>query len=177
MASKLTLHQGHDLPDDVIDVERDLLNVSLFRERPDAPDYLIRPIAVVYYPFDRAARCVQVRSLAIEPAQSSLCVGFDRGERLIQFVGDRGRQLAHRRDAVGVGEFQLRLTVSMLVFASFCLNPLALSQIKYVGDTLVPTLFKCCPTNQYGHTATVFSGVFLFERLEPAATFLLFDPC
>src|SRR6202035_2931269 len=49
--------------------------------------------------------------------------------------------------------------------------------IKYVGDTLVSTIFKCCPTNQYGHTATVFSGVFLFERREPAATFLLFDPC
>jgi hypothetical protein len=31
--------------------------------------------------------------------------------------------------------------------------------------------------NQYGHTATVFSGIFLFERFEPAATFLLFDPC
>src|SRR5258708_34379933 len=36
-------------------------------------------------------------------------------------MGDRGRQLAHRRDAVGVREFQLRLTVAPLVFASFCL--------------------------------------------------------
>src|SRR6266404_3709391 len=92
-------------------------------------------------------------------------------------MGDRRRQLAHRRDAVGVRELQLRLAVSPLAFASFCLYPLALSQIKYVGNTLVTALFKCCPTYQYRHTATVFSSVFLFERFEPAATFLLFDPC
>src|SRR5713101_5722809 len=91
-------------------------------------------------------------------------------------MGDRGRQLAHRRYAVGVREFQLHLTVSMLAFASFCLHSLALSQIKYVGDTLVTALLKCCPTNQHGHTATVFPSVFLFERFEPATTFLLFDP-
>src|ERR1700731_2097604 len=34
---------------------------------------------------------------------------------------DRGRQLAHRDDAVGVRELQLRLAVSLLAFASFCL--------------------------------------------------------
>src|SRR5258708_25049254 len=36
-------------------------------------------------------------------------------------MGDRGRQLAHRHDAVGVRELQLRLAVSLLAFASFCL--------------------------------------------------------
>src|ERR1700704_6791350 len=36
-------------------------------------------------------------------------------------MGDRGRQLAHRRDAVGVRELLLRLAVSLLAFASFCL--------------------------------------------------------
>src|SRR6266568_9407094 len=92
-------------------------------------------------------------------------------------MGDRGRQLAHRRDAVGVREFQLCRAVSLLAFASFCLYPLALSQIKYVGNTLVTAIFKCCPTYQYGHTATVFSREFFFEWLEPAATFLLFDSC
>src|SRR6202051_2978667 len=91
-------------------------------------------------------------------------------------MGDRGRQLAHRRNAVGVRELQLRLTVAPLVFASFCLYPLAHGQIKYVGDTLVTALFKCCPTYQDGHTPAVFSREFFFEWIEPAATFLLFDP-
>src|SRR6476620_2040798 len=36
-------------------------------------------------------------------------------------MGDRGRQLARRRDAVGMRELQLHLTVAPLVFASFCL--------------------------------------------------------
>src|SRR6267143_1748022 len=57
------------------------------------------------------------------------------------------------------------------------LGALALGQIEHECDALVTALFKCCPTNQHGHTATVFSRVFLLERLEPAATFLLFDPC
>src|SRR5450432_4424892 len=34
-------------------------------------------------------------------------------------MGDRGRQLAHRRDAVGVRELEFRLAVSLLVFATF----------------------------------------------------------
>src|ERR1700733_12029756 len=34
-------------------------------------------------------------------------------------MGDRGRQLAHRRDAVSVRELEFRLAVSLLVFASF----------------------------------------------------------
>src|SRR6267142_3342620 len=91
-------------------------------------------------------------------------------------MGDRGRQLAHRCHAVGVRELQLRLAVSLLAFASFCLHPFALAQIKHEGDTLVTALFKCCPTNQHGHMGTVFPGVFLLEWLEPAATFLPPDP-
>src|ERR1700722_18892762 len=77
MAGHLTLHQRYDLPDDVIDVERYLLNVGLFRERPDATDHLARPVAVVYYPFHRAARRVKVGSSAVEPAQTGLGVGHD----------------------------------------------------------------------------------------------------
>src|SRR5258706_1509998 len=36
-------------------------------------------------------------------------------------MGDRGRQLAHRRDAVGVREFQLHLTVAPLACPQRCL--------------------------------------------------------
>src|SRR4029077_893028 len=79
--------------------------------------------------------------------------------------------------AIGVRELQLCLAVAPLVFTSFCFNVLAPSQVKHEGDTLITSLFECCPTNQYGHTATVLSGEFLFERFEPTATFLLFDPC
>src|SRR6202051_5300512 len=59
-------------------------------------------------------------------------------------------------------------------FPQCFLGAFAPRQIEHECDALVTALFKCCPTDQYGHTATVFSGVFLFERIEPAATFLLF---
>src|ERR1700704_4379662 len=76
----------------------------------------------------------------------------------------------------GVGQLlcfgQISLTSNQSLFGA-----LALGQIEHECNTLVTALFKSCPTNQHGHTATVFSGVFLFERFEPAATFLLFDPC
>ena len=76
----------------------------------------------------------------------------------------------------GVGQLlrfgQISLTSHQSLFVT-----LALRQIEHERNTLVTALFKCCATNQHGHTAAVFSDIFLFERLEPAATFLLFDLC
>src|ERR1700730_19437928 len=42
-------------------------------------------------------------------------------------------------------------------FPQCFLGALAPRQIEHESDALVTALFKCCPTNQYGHTATVFS--------------------
>src|SRR5258708_13893932 len=76
----------------------------------------------------------------------------------------------------GVGQLlrfgQISLTSDQSLFGA-----LALGQIEHECDALVTAHFKSCPTNQHGHTATVFSRVFLFERFEPSATLLLFDPC
>jgi hypothetical protein len=58
-----------------------------------------------------------------------------------------------------------------LTLPQFFFCALALGQVEDECDALVTARFKCCPTNQYGHTTTVFSGVFLFERLEPVAAF------
>src|SRR5947208_9157176 len=69
------------------------------------------------------------------------------------------------------------LTEFVFALPQCFLGALALRQIEHECDALVTALFKCCPTHQHGDTATVFSGVFLFERLELAATFLPFDPC
>src|SRR5258708_15699270 len=76
----------------------------------------------------------------------------------------------------GVGQLlrfgQISLTSHQSLFGA-----LALGQIEHECDALVTALFKSCPTYQYGHTATVFSREFFFERFEPTAAFLLFDPC
>src|ERR1700726_1722053 len=70
----------------------------------------------------------------------------------------------------GVGQLlrfgQISLTSHQSLFVT-----LALRQIEHKSDTLVPALFKCCYTNQHGHTVTVLSRVFFFKRLQPAANF------
>src|ERR1700693_5468706 len=118
MADQLTLHQRDGLPHDVIDVERHLLKAGLVRERPDAPDHLTRPIAVVDNPFHRAARGVQVGSLAVEPPQTGLAVGDDGGERLVHFMRDRGRQFAQGCYAHDMR--QVRLRVAQRLFGVNC---------------------------------------------------------
>src|SRR5258706_221236 len=143
--------------------DRILPGRRFFYERADPPDDL--------------AHLAEIRWLRAHPAQGSLRVCDCRCDRLVHFVGDRGRQLARRRDAIGVRELQLNLAISPFAFASLCLRALSVCQIDYECNALVAVLFKCCPTNQHGHTATVFSRVFFFEWLEPSATFLLFHPC
>ena len=53
---QLALHQRDGLLDDVVEVERRLLNVGLVRKRADAADHVARPDAVVDDPFHRAPR-------------------------------------------------------------------------------------------------------------------------
>src|SRR4051812_20602741 len=99
MAEQLTLHQHNDLSNDVVDVKRRLLNFGLVCERTDAADHLARPAAGFDDPLHRTTRRVQIRGSAVEPAETSFSVGYDTGERLIYFVGDRGCQFAQSRHA------------------------------------------------------------------------------
>src|ERR1700674_5602726 len=46
MAQHFSLHQGDDVVNDIVDVERGLLWIGLLGERAQAPDHLARPIAV-----------------------------------------------------------------------------------------------------------------------------------
>src|SRR5258707_7875097 len=65
----------------------------------------------------------------MKPAQSSRCVGDRRGDRLIHFMGNGGRELSHRRYAVRMRQLDLHLTVAPVDFACFCFCPLALGDI------------------------------------------------
>src|SRR6202047_1760275 len=94
VANQFTLDQRNDLLEDVIDVEWHLLDAGLLGQRPDALYHFTGAIPVVYDPFNRTARCVQVGSSAVEPAQAGLGVGDDGGERVVHFMGGRGRQYA-----------------------------------------------------------------------------------
>src|SRR5258708_39424984 len=69
----------------------------------------------------------------------------------------------------GVGQF-LRFGQISLAAHQSLFRTLALSKIEHECDALGTAVFKCCPTNQHGPTATVSSHVFFFERFEPATT-------
>src|ERR1700761_3546990 len=112
------LHQRDNLSNDVIDVERRFLDVVFLRERPDAPHNLTRPVAVVYYPFRRAARCVQVGNFTAKPLQTGLGVRDDGSERLAHFMSDGSRQFAQHRHARYVCEFHPRF--SERLFSVIC---------------------------------------------------------
>src|ERR1700722_1169423 len=129
VADQFTLHQRDDLPYDFIDVERHPFNLGLVRECPDAPDHLARPIAVVYYPLYRATHRVQIRSSAIEPAETGFGVGYDTGERLIHFVGDGGCQLAQCRHPRYACELHLRIHEALFAGAQLLFRALALGDI------------------------------------------------
>jgi len=63
-------------------------------------------------------------------------------------------------------EFQLRLTVAPLAFASFCLRALALSQIKHEGNTVVLLFVERGRADQHRHATAVLAHVLLFIRLD-----------
>ena len=67
-------------------------------------------IAVLDDPARQTARASSRSWLAAEPAQAGIGIGDHGGERLVDFMGNRGRQLPHRRDAIDVRELRLRLT-------------------------------------------------------------------
>src|SRR5262249_44031651 len=86
---------------------------------------------------ERLPHFLQIWRPPLQPAQTGLGVAGYRGEGLSDFMGDRGRELAHRGHAIGVRELHLDGEKSPLVFSSFRLRTLALGQIKHEGDTLI----------------------------------------
>src|SRR5258708_39181003 len=90
-------------------MKRHHLNIGFVRERPDPPAYLTRPIAVIDNTFRRASRSGEVRSSAIEPAQTSFGVGDDGGERLVHFMRDGGGQPAQGCYSHAIAQVRLRV--------------------------------------------------------------------
>ena len=78
-------------------------------------------------------------------------------------MSNRGRQLPHRRDAIGVRERHLRFPVAPLALAQVFLRLLALGQIEHEGDALVSVCAKSRRAEKDGHAGAVFPKVLLLE--------------
>ena len=110
MAEHFTLHQKDSLADDIVDVQRYHLRLAPFGECTNPLDHFARPIGVPDDALHGGSHLVRARRLEGEQSQANLAVGDDRGERLVNFVGDRGRQLSQSHHAADVREIRLRLT-------------------------------------------------------------------
>ena len=121
VAEHLALHQGGNLLNDVIDVERRFVGVGLFREATDTPDPLACPEAILDDHFQVLARFVQVWSAAAEPKQAGLGVDEEGAEWLANFVGDGGGEFAQSCHARDMRELCLR-SLQLLLGSFGCGN-------------------------------------------------------
>ena len=108
MAPQLAAGEHQHFSYDVVDVECDQLRFGLLGEGPQPSDHVARAPRADDHLFDRAARLIESRRLAVEPSEARVAKGNDARERLVDFVGDRGRQLPQGGQPRGVGELRLR---------------------------------------------------------------------
>ena len=94
-----------------------------------------------------------------EPTQTGTGVVDHRGQRLVDFVSNRGSHFSQGRHPRDMRKF--RLCVAQGFFGE-----LALGQVEHERDTLVPASFEHRAADQHGHAAVVFPEVLLLERLE-----------
>ena len=96
-------YQADHVLNEGIDVERSLVRVVLFEEGPQAVDHIDGSLVVGHDVGDDLAKILGIDA-AVDQSLGDLRVTQDGRERLVQLVGDRRRQLTHRRHATHVGE-------------------------------------------------------------------------
>src|SRR5262249_53757559 len=109
-------------------------------------------------PLHGGAGLVEVRTVPLQPPQASRAVGDDRGERLRDFMGDRGRQLAQRHHPRDVGQLHLGLVQRLF-------GALALGQVEHERDALVLPALEQRGANQDRHATAAFLDVLFLIRL------------
>ena len=130
MSVQLATRQDEDFPNRVIDVELRDLGLGLPGQGADAPDDVARAVAVPDDAFRGLSRLVEIRSVIRKPAQTGMAVGDHGGERLIDLVSDRCRELAHRRQPCHPCKIRLRVAQRFLA-------PLALGDVHRGADILI----------------------------------------
>src|SRR5260370_22222621 len=100
MPDNLVAGQGGGVEDHLVHVERVVARGYLFNEAADPSDDVARSIAVLDDTPESLPDFTHVGRLRANPTQGGLGRGDDRGDRLIDFVGNRRREVPHGADAV-----------------------------------------------------------------------------
>ena len=143
---RLAFSQSEDLFNDKIDIQRLLDWFTFLHERANPCQHAAGPVSVSNNAANGCTRFIQVRRLGGKPAQASVSIGDHPGERLVQLMSDRGRQLSGCHYANRSSEFQLRLEkhpFRSLAIGDLCLqllvdlpqlsSPLLHSQLKILS--------------------------------------------
>ena len=86
----------------MVDVQPLLARQRFLDHAADPANHLAGSLAVLDDTIERLLDLGEIRRLRSQPAQGRLSVGDDRGNRLVDFMGDRGRELAHCRKPICV---------------------------------------------------------------------------
>jgi hypothetical protein len=107
--SRFALHEGDDVANQVLDADLGPGGVGSRQKGAYPLDDVGRAVASRDHALDGGARFAQVGWFALEPSKAGTAVRNDRGERLVDFMGDRRGQLAHGRHACDARQLALRL--------------------------------------------------------------------
>jgi hypothetical protein len=101
--------QGNDLTDRFVDLQAILPRGHIFDEGAYPADNVAGPIAVLDDLIEGVLNFLQIGRPVAKPAQSRIGVGDHAGDRLVDFMRNRGRKLPHGRYAIDMRELRLRL--------------------------------------------------------------------
>src|SRR5260370_38815226 len=90
----LALHEARGFIDDLVQVEGRCLHRGLPGQSAQALDDLTGAFSIAYHPLDCTADFLELRHVALEPAQAGFSVRDDAGEWLIDLVGNRSSELS-----------------------------------------------------------------------------------
>ena len=136
VAVHFAARQREDVPDHVVNVEPVLVGGGVLGEGAYPGDDFASALAVGHDPHDGLPGALQV--LRGEPAHAGIRAIHHGTERLIDFMGDRGRQLAQRRQPRHVRQLCLRLAQGFLGALAFNeLTELAADAGHHVEQVLV----------------------------------------
>src|SRR5205823_1818846 len=100
----LVPHQHADLAEEVVDVDQQALRGGLLEEAANAGEYRAGSLAILGDVLQCLAHLPEVEAATTEHALDGLRVADDRTERLVDLMGDRGRQFSHQGDAPDMEE-------------------------------------------------------------------------
>ena len=114
MQQRLAAGQSNHVTNRFVEVEPSLAWGRLLDESTDSADDVSGPVSAFDYFIERLPHLLQIGRVGAQTAQGHVGIGDRRCDGLVHLMGDRGRELAHGRNAIDVRELGMRLLQCLL---------------------------------------------------------------